>query len=476
MPDQRIVLPGVDDDTNNLVAHLFDQLEKQYRVRNLIRASYYDSKRAIRQVGSVVPPQYYKLGIVLGWTGKAIDLLARRCNLDGFVWPDGDLASIGGDDLWDDNHLRTEVNSAIVSSLLHGPAFLVNTVGGEGEPSSLIHVKDALSATGDWNPRRRSLDNLLSVTGRDQEGVTSFALYLENLTIAAEKVDGHWEIDPQEHQYGVPAEMMPYKPRVGRPFGSSRITRPAMGYQDAATRTMIRLEGHMDIFAYPEYWLLGADLSVFKNADGTQMSAWQARMGRIKGIPDDEEATNPRAAVQQFTASDPSPHLADLNALAKMFARDMSLPDTAVAITDVSNPTSAESYDASQYELIAEAEGATDDWTPALRRAYIRGLAIANGIAITDVPDSWKSIDSKWRDPRYLAKSAQADAGMKQITAAPWLANTEVGLELLGLTEQQIKRAMADQRRTQGTQALQQILADAANKVTTDANSQSAPQ
>ena len=58
MPDQRIILPSVDDDTNNLVAHLFDQLEKQYRVRNLVRASYYDSKRAFRQVGSVVPPEF----------------------------------------------------------------------------------------------------------------------------------------------------------------------------------------------------------------------------------------------------------------------------------------------------------------------------------------------------------------------------------------------------------------------------------
>src|SRR5690606_9794100 len=107
--------------------------------RNLLRASYYDGKRAIRQVGTVIPPHYYRLGIVLGWSAKAVDILARRCNLDGFVWPDGDLDSIGGSDVWEANHLGAETSSAVVSSLIHGPAFLINTRGDEDaeEPRSL---------------------------------------------------------------------------------------------------------------------------------------------------------------------------------------------------------------------------------------------------------------------------------------------------------------------------------------------------
>lgn len=134
-----------------------------------------------------------------------------------------------------------------------------------------------------------------------------------------------------------------------------------MAIQDAAVRELVRVEGHMDVYSYPEMWMLGADESVFRNPDGTPASKWQVMLGRIKGLPDDEEATQPRADVKQFPASSPEPHLAALNAFAKLFAREASLPDTALALTDVSNPTSAETYDASQYELIAEAEGATDD-------------------------------------------------------------------------------------------------------------------
>lgn len=462
----KIVLPGVDDDTNRLVNRLLEDLAAK-ESRNFLRASCYDGKRAIRQVGTVIPPQYYRLGIMLGWHAKGVDLLARRANLEGFVWPDGDLESLGLRELQDANQLRSEVNGGLVSSLIHATSYLINTRGDEsaGEPASLIHVKDARNAIGDWSRRRRQLENLISVTDRDDEGnVTGFALYLDGLTITAEKDGGVWTVDQSEHPWGVPVEPLVYKPRPERPFGSSRISRAAMGLLDQALRELIRLEGHMDIYSYPEMWMLGADESIFKNADGSQKAAWQVMLGRIKGVPDDEGAENPRADVKQFPASSPQPHLAALNAFAKLYAREMSLPDTALAITDVANPTSAESYDASQYELIAEAEGATDDWSRPLRRSIARALAIQNGE--DGIPAAWLSIDAKWRDPRYQSRAAQADAGMKILTAAPEIAGTEVGYELLGLDEQQIQRVMRDKSRTQGTAALSTILERAAGQVT----------
>lgn len=364
----------------------------------------------------------------------------------------------------DDNHLLSEIDSAIVAAMQHGPAFLINTVGEQDEPEALIHVKDATEATGEWNRRRRHLDNLLSVIDKDKDGrVLALALYLNNETITAQrdKATLKWQVDRSAHVYGVPAEVLPYKPAPKRPFGQSRITKPMMGLQDAAVRELARREGHMDVFSYPEFWLLGADESALKNADGTMKTIWEARLGRIKGLPDDADAPfpqNARADVKQFPAASPDAHWSDINGLAKLFAREASLPDTAVAISGLSNPTSAESYDASQYELIAEAEGAVDDFTPALRKSFVRALAMRNKVAIDEVPEDWKSIDAKWRDPRYLSKSAQADAGMKQLAAVPWLAETEVGLELIGLTPQQARRAMADKRRVQGRGTLQALI------------------
>lgn len=458
----KLLIPDLTDDENDLTNRLLAQIDQKVE-RNLLRASYYDGKRAIRQVGSVIPPQYFRIGLVLGWSAKAVDTLARRCNLDGFVWPEGDLDELGLADVLEDNAWASQSNSALISSLIHGPAFLINTEGLTGEPKSLIHVKDAFSATGDWNGRRHRLDNLLSITGRDEEGKpTALALYLDGETITAEKDSSGWQIDRSVHGWGVPAEALVYKPRTGRPFGTSRISRPVMSLHDSALRTVIRLEGNADVYSYPEFWMLGADESIFKNADGTPRGMWQTLLGRIKGIPDDDGAANPRADVKQFPASTPQPHLDTLKQQAQLFSGETSIPLTSLGVSDMSNPTSADSYIASREDLISEAEGATDDWSLPMRRAMARALAIANGE--TSIPDAYKTIQAKWRSPIHLSRAAQADAGMKQLTAVPWLAETEVGLELLGLTEQQRKRALSDKRRLAGSGVLQKLAEAAAQR------------
>jgi hypothetical protein len=185
--------------------------------------------------------------------------------------------------------------------------------------------------------------------------------------------------------------------------------------------------------------------------------------------PDDPNAHDSnldRADIKQFPASAPTPNLAQLNALAKLFAREASLPDSALAITDFANPTSADSYDASQYELIAEADGAVEDWSPAVKRAHLRALAILNGE--TEIPAAWQTIEPKWRDRRYVSPSAQADAGSKIVPLIA-AATSEVELELLGLDDQQIRRVMADKRRNAGSGILATLQAAAQRTTGTQA-------
>lgn len=456
---EQIHLPEVSDDEDRLINALLKQLH-DVTPGNVLRASYYDGKRAIRQVGTVIPPQYYRLGLVLGWSAKAVDILARRTNLDGFVWPDGDLQSLGVRDVVEGNFLLSEVSAALVSALIHGVVFAVNGEGVGAEPKSLIHFKDAMSATGMMNPRTRCLDNLLSITDRDDNGKpTGLALYLDGETVTAVKEAGRWSVDRVRHNLGVPVEALVYKPRIGREWGSSRISPAVMSLHDQALRTVIRMEGHMDVYSFPEMWMLGADEKVFRNPDGSLRPVWQTMLARIKGIPDDDEAPESlaRADIKQFPAASPQPHLDALKQQAQLFSGETSIPLTSLGVSDMSNPTSADSYIASREDLIAEAEGATDDWTPPLRRLMVRALAVQNGLR--GVPEQWSTIDCKWRSPMYLSRAAQADAGMKQLAAVPWLADTEVGLELLGLDEQQRVRAMSEKRRAVGRSVLETLAA-----------------
>lgn len=456
MTYEKLVVPGLSEDelvTLNACAQGLH--EKQ--PRNLLRASYYDGRRAARMIGNVIPPQYENIGLALGWAAKGVDGLARRCNLDRMVWTDGDLDSIGMSELEQSNFLFSEIAQARTDSLINGVSYLITTKGdtSNGEPEVLVHSKDALNAFGEWNARRRRLDSLLSVTSREDNRITGFILYLDGMTINADKVDGQWVVDRSEHSFEVPADPLVYRPRGSRRMGRSRITRPVMSHVSSALRALVRLEGHMDVYTIPKLILLGADESIFKNADGSPKASWQIALGRTFGIPDDEDAENPRADAKQFDAQSPEPHLAQLNALAKLMARETDLPDSDFALTDMANPTSADSYNASRENLIAEAEGATDDWSVPIRRTVTRALAMQNGL--DSVPADWRSIDTKWRSPVYLSKSAASDAGSKQLGAVPWLAETEVGLELLGLDDQQIRRAMAEKRRAAGRAVIQAL-------------------
>jgi hypothetical protein len=458
-----VTVAGLSDDENRILNGLLAGV-KRHESRNFLRSSYYDGRRAINDVGGVVPETYRNLAIVLGWAAKGVDGLARRCNLDDMVWPDGDLPSLGMAELADSNFLFSELSQGRTDSLIHGVSYLITTQGVAGEPKALVHAKDALNAYGEWNPRKRALDNLVSITSRKDNLVTGFVLYLDGVTIAAEKDSSGWTVERSAHPWGVPAEPLIYHPRASRRLGRSRITRPAMSLQDSALRALRRLEAHMDIYAIPKLMILGADESIFKNPDGSPKASWQVVMGRVLGIPDDEEAAQPRASVEQLSAESPTPHLAQLNALAKLTAREYDLPDSDFAMTDLANPTSADAYNASRENLIAEAEGATADWSVPIRRTVTRALAIQNGFE--EIPAEWSTIAPKWRSPVFVSKAAQADAGAKQLSLVPWLADTPVGLELLGLSQQQIDLAMAEKRRAAG----RAVIAALAPKAATNAD------
>lgn len=465
---EPVRVEGLDADLNGLVNALGANLDRKM-ARNLLREAYYDSKLMVKQVTQVVPPAYSRLALSLGWASKAVDGLASRCNLDAFTWPEGDLDGFGYAEFSDRNYLFSEINGAIVSSLLYGPTFIVNTAGdtSAGEASSLLHFRSAKDATGEWDPRARRVRNLLSIVERDSDSdPTAMVLHLDGETISMDLDEGRWVVsDWSTHDFGLPVERMAFKPWM-RPFGVSRISRPVMSIQDSAVRALMRMEGHMDIYSFPEMWMLGADSGIFKNKDGSLKPQWEVMLGRIKGIPDDDNAANPRAEIKQFQASDPDSHLKQLNALAKLMARETSLPDADFALSDYANPTSAEAYAESRDELIAEAEIATDEFSVGLTRSIRRGLAIANNDP--SVYGALAGVEAKWRSPLHMSRASQADAGMKQLSAVPWLADTEIGLELLGLSDQQIRRALAERRRVQGRALLERLSGERGDNGATD--------
>lgn len=463
-PEKLIRVADLEHDEQNSLDELIVQW-RQKRRRNNLRSAFYDMKNSERALmAQAVPSVVRRRRFVLGWSATAVDKLNRRCNLEDFYDANGaDLGQLGLPEIMRENRLVSEVSQAGVSSLIHAVSWLVTTQGdtAAGEPEVLINARDASTATGFWDVRRRAMRSFLSITGLDDKGEpVDMTMYLPGVNVSMEKRDGRWIVDRRQHNYDVPVDPMVYKRRLGRPFGSSRISRAVMSLHMQGLGAMIRADVNGEAYSMRRYVLLGATEDAFRNADGSPKPTWQAAWDAVWAIGDDDEAQTPRADIKAFDGQSPEPQNAHLRMLAQLFSGETGIPIGELGLIGDANPTSAEALLASRDDLIAEAENTTDGWSPDISSAMTRALTM---LGRGDVPDNL-DLRARWRNPMHLSRAAAADAGTKVIDKLPWLAESEVGMELMGLTDDQIRRAKNDRRRLSGSGALEAIRQAAAER------------
>lgn len=451
-----------------------DALVVQWRAkrpRNNLRAAFYDMKNSERSLMSgQIPAVIRRRKFVLGWSAIAVDKLARRTNLENFYDANGvDLGQFGVAEYMRQNRMVQEISQAGTSSLIHAVSFLVTTLGdtAAGEPKALTLATDATTSTGTWSRRLRAVDSFLSMHAFDDKGEpVDMTMYLPNVNVMMVKDAGKWTVTRRPHIYGVPVDPMRYKARLGRPFGSSRITRTVMSVHMQALSAMIRADVNGEAYSLPRFVLLGATEQAFKNADGSPKAAWQAAWDAVWAVGDDEELLKSqapnlaRADVKQFNGQSPEPQNAHFRMLAQTLSGETGVPIGELGIMGDANPTSAEALLVSRDDLIAEAGVTTDGWGDDVASAARRGLLMWND---GDIPDDL-DLRANWRPPAHVSRAQAADAGSKVIDKLPWLAETEVGLELMGLTPDQARRAAAERKRAVGRAVLDRLAPDSGDE------------
>src|SRR5699024_4047749 len=105
-----------------------------------------------------------------------------------------------------------------------------------------------------------------------------------------------------------------------------------------------RTEVAAEFYSAPQRVLLGSDESAFRNQDGSIKTAWQAILGRVWAVPDDDGAATPRADIKEFTQASQQPHVDQLRAWAQLFAGETSIPLSSLGISGDANPTSSDAY------------------------------------------------------------------------------------------------------------------------------------
>lgn len=449
-------ISGLTSDEQATYSRLVDELRRKGR-RNRIRSSYMDMKRTARSVSPMLPPYLRQVGAVMGWPSKAVESLARRTRLTGFAIPGRDLSEFAIDVLIDDNHYLAEAPLTELAGFTHGVAWEVVTKGGPGEPDAMITGKSALDGTGTWNKRTRRLDDFLSVVEWSDDGQDPVEanLYLpgETVMIADRRVQ-----DRSPHQLWVPVQPVPYKPRLDRPFGQSRITRSVMFLTDSGVRAMLRMEGTADFYGAPHLLLLGATLEQF-TGDSSASATWSFLMNQINGLPDADtpDTQLARASVEQITQASQQPHMDSLDTIAAAFAGETNIPVSSLGVgVKQANPTSAESYLASREDLIAESEDAADSFGAAHVRTMQDAWLLASGETV--LPPELRKMRATYRDPRQTSRAAAADATTKLVGVMPWLAESDAILETVGLDPALIERLKADRVKARASANLQALI------------------
>lgn len=447
---------GLSSDEQDTFANLTAQLESK-RYRNQVRSAYMDAKSVVRQLPPAVPPYLRTMGMVLGWPAKAVEALARRARLTGFAIPGADLATFGLDVILDDNRYIAEARLAGLSSLEHSVSWMIASRGDvtRGDPDVLITQQSAMNGTGEWSQRARRLVNFLSVVeyAKHSGQPRDFNLYLPGETIMV--IDGKVVDRAKSSLPRLPVEPVVYRPRPGRPFGSSRISRPIMKLTDSAVRSVLRSEGTADFYSAPILALMGPDPSIFEGNPPLKML-----LSSMFAVPDNDDADNQRADIKQFTQASQQPHVDQLEVWAQLFAAEASIPVSSLGIgMTQANPTSAESYLASREDLISEAEDTIDGWSPAHVRTLQNAWMIREGA--TALPAELRRLEPVWRDPRHESKAAAADWFLKIASVMPWVAETETALEMIGLTETDVVRLRADRVRARASQSIAALTSNA---------------
>ena len=171
----------------------------------------------------------------------------------------------------------------------------------------------------------------------------------------------------------------------------------------------------------------------------------------MKGISRDEEGELPEVDV--LPQQSMQPYVDQLRELAQEMAGALSLPVGSLGIVQ-DNPSSADAIYAAREELVTEASDFNDANSYALNRVYRNIIQLRDGW----LPADAARISTHWRNPARPSIVSQSDAMIKQIQAIPELGRTDVALEELGYTRQQIMRIRAQSEQQRGRDNLDAIL------------------
>lgn len=406
-----------------------------------------------------MPPNLKDIGVVAGWAGTAIDVIEERLNWDGFT-SSSDL--MGLDEMYLANELDVEAPMAQLDALIAGTSFVTVGTGDTdaGEPEILITAESPSDCTTIWDYRRRmdtsGLSRTLGPTGR----VEMETLYLPGMTVSLERGDdGRMRVVDRDEtgRDRIPVSRLINRARTSRKGGRSEMTGAVRYLTDAAVRTLLGMEVNREFYTTPQRWLMGADMSVFTDEDGNQVSAWEAVAGHMLSMPrpfDEESQTyGELPEVGQFTAQPPTPYIEQVRAYSMLLAAEVGIPASYLGYA-TDNPASADAIRAGETRLIQRSLRRQRGFTRGWRNVAYNALLWRDGKVDLD---KLSRIQPNWDNPATPTPQAAADEATKLISSGVLLPDSDITYGRVGLTAIEREKIKSEKRRARATQMVRDL-------------------
>lgn len=446
---------NLDPEDGEAVSELLELWRKK-RPRNLLRERYYLGHVRVKDLGIAMPKSLAKkIDPRIDWPKKAVHALADRSVFDGFT-TDDDAATGELREICSANSMEALYRKNLICELKHCCGFWTVSDGG-GVP--VISAYPATAACALWDDSLKAIRAGLVVAESKAVAGSSatrkptlIEVYTEDAVIVLRSCDGTWSAEYREHSMGRPLmEPMPYGATLERPFGASRITRAVMSITDDAIRQRARMEVAAESSTLPQMWLLGTDKRI-TNKD----NKYDASMGAVNEVTKDSDGDSP--SVWQSAQLQMAPLSEYFRNLACQMSSVTNVPVSFFGVSN-DNPSSSDAIAAALEPLVIDAKNLNRDNGDALRNVAYMALAVLHGTDFAAERDAGRNVNPRFMSPAYPSVVSQSDAVLKQVQAIPKLANSDVMLEMLDFTDEQMQRIDSDNRRAQARGAVSAVLA-----------------
>jgi hypothetical protein len=413
-------------DELDLIKHMIKRLGDHYR-ENEVKEHYYEGKQRLKDLNISVPPNLKLVNSVVGWAGTAVDVLEERLDFEGYLGGD----NLGLNEIYRANDLDLESSLGHKDALIYGTGFVFVGKGMEGEADPLITIESPKKSTAIYDMRTRRISAALLVNSDDIGEITQGSLYLPNETIYFAAYQNTFvEVARDVHNLGrVPVSSLINNPRSGDPHGRSEITRAVRSYTDSAMRTLLGAEVAREFYSSPQRYILGADESIFLDADGNKMNPWSVIQGRVLGVPYNEDE-NVMPQVGQFSANSPTPYFDQIRAYAQLIAAETAIPASYLGF-QTDNPASADAIRQMEARLVKRAERRQKQFGRTWSEVAKLALLVRDGV----VPSEANNIRPIWRDASTPTRAAAADEIVKLVSAGVLSPTSEIVYNRIGLSD-----------------------------------------